>query len=234
MNLKRDENGFPARFEGRLVAMGNFQSDQLGLVEVYSPVTCIEAVRIILEIAYARGWKPHHIHIKGAFLYAMLSESDDIWIKLPDIDGVSSANGQIVKLRKSLYGLRQAPKLWYQHLSSFLKKYGFRRSRINDCLFLKDTANGEVYLLVYVDDILLFGELEDLNEVKSLFKANFTTTDLGVFRYFLGIKIEYTNTGIFLSQRPFIEKIIRLAELESAKPTETPLPLTHFLYDKVT
>ena len=89
----------------------------------------------------------------GAFLYALLSVTEDIWIRLPNISGINSANGQIVKLRKSLYGLRQAPKLWYQLLSKFLCQNGFRRSKMNDCLFIKKSDTGEVYLLSYVDDL---------------------------------------------------------------------------------
>lgn len=98
--MKRDENGLPARFKGRLVALGNFQSDQLGSVEVYAPVTCIETVRILFSVAESRGWKVNHIDVVGAFLYALLPETDEIWIKLPNIDGVKSANGQLVRLRK--------------------------------------------------------------------------------------------------------------------------------------
>lgn len=231
LKLKRDENGLPERFKGRLVALENFQSDQLGLVEVYAPVTCIETVRILLAVAYAKAWKPHHVDIKGAFLYSLLSTTDAVWIKLPRIEGVPSANGQIVKLRKSLYGLRQAPKLWYKLFTSVLKKNGFRRSDINDCLFMKKTNIEVVYLLLYVDDILLFGEDSDVIAVKKILSKYFTTTDLGIFHHFFGLKFENAPNGIFIFQRPFIEKIIRAANLENSKPITTPLPLSHCFYE---
>lgn len=231
LKLKRDENGLPARFKGRVVALGNMQSDQLGLVELYAPVTCIETVRIIFSIAGNREWKIHQIDVVGAFLYALLSETDEIWIKLPNIDGVESANGQIVRLRKSLYGLRQAPKLWYKWLSAFMAEKGFHPSKVNDCLFVKNTASGNVYVLVYVDDMLITGNDEGVTMVKHLFSERFIITDLGVCHHFLRIKIEYTPNGIFLSQRPYMEKIIQPADMSTAKPAECPLPLSHCLYE---
>ena len=129
LKLKRDENGTPARFKGRLVARGNEQTDDFEYVELYAPVACIEAVRILLAVAAAKGWCTDHLDIKGAFLYALLPPSEEVWVKLPTIPGVPQARGQVVKLRKSLYGLRQAPKLWYELLAKSLKKLGFRRSR---------------------------------------------------------------------------------------------------------
>lgn len=86
---------------------------------------------------------------------------------------------------------------------------------------------------MYVDDILLLGQTDDVNEAESILKNQFSTTDLGICRYFLGIKIQYMSTGIFISQRPLIEKIIRLAEMETTKSADNPLPLSHYLYDQV-
>lgn len=138
-----------------------------------------------------------------------------------------------MKLRKSLYGLRQAPKLWYKLFTSLLLKNGFSRSSVNDCLFQKTTKNRVIYLLLYVDDILLFGEEDNISSVKQFLSKHFTTTDLGICRHFLGLKFEYSPAGIFISQRPFIEKIILSASLENTKPLSTPLPLSHCLYEKI-
>lgn len=89
----------------------------------------------------------------------------------------------------SLYRTRQALKLWYQHLSAKVKHHDIRKSKINDYLLLKDTANGDIYIFVYVDDILLFGETYNVNEAKVILNNHFTTTDLGICRYLFGIKI---------------------------------------------
>ena len=80
LKLKRDENGIPARFKARVVARGNEQSDDLEYIELYGPVACIEAVRILLAVATAKGWCTDHLDIKGAFLYALLPPSEEVWV----------------------------------------------------------------------------------------------------------------------------------------------------------
>ena len=77
LKLKRDENGLPARFKARLVARGNEQSDEFDYFELYAPVACIEAVRILLAVAVCKDWCVDHLDIKGAFLYALLPLSED-------------------------------------------------------------------------------------------------------------------------------------------------------------
>lgn len=85
LKLKRDEHGLFASFKRRLVTVGKIQSDHLGLFEVYDSVTCIQSVRILFAFEYALRLTPHHDEIKGALLYALLSEADEVWIKLPRI-----------------------------------------------------------------------------------------------------------------------------------------------------
>ena len=77
-------------------------------------------VRILLSMAVARSCSIEQLDVKGAFLHAALPKSEDIWVRLPKIDGVPSASGQIVSFKKSFYGLGQASKLWYQHFSNEL------------------------------------------------------------------------------------------------------------------
>ena len=216
----------------RLVARGNEQSDDFEYVKLYAPVACIEAVRILLAVAAAMDWCADHLDIKGAFLYALLPPSEEIWVKLPTVPGVPSASGGLVKLRKSLYGLRQAPKLWYELLARSLMKLGFRRSRTNDALLISMSDGPPVYLLVYVDDILVVGDRAAVKGVKKRLSSLFKTTDLGTCTHFIGMKMERRPDGIFLSQRPFSEKIVELAGMSNAKPTKSPLPLSHLLYEE--
>ena len=168
LKIKRDPMGKPARFKARLVARGKFQADPIDYTELYAPVACIEMVRILLSIAVAKSWSIDQLDVKGAFLHAALPKSENIWLRLPKIDGVPPASGQIVSLKKPLYGLRQAPKLWYQHFSnnSELPKLGYRRSKSSDCLFIADGKSGPGYIVIYVDDLLFIGDLQTVKEVK--------------------------------------------------------------------
>ena len=124
----------------------------------------MEAIRILLAIAVSKDWSRDHLEIEGAFLY-LLSDSDEVWLKLPTISGVFQASVSFVKLRKSLDGLRQAPKLLYKLLAKILKRLGFRRSITNDSLFI-GTSGPPVYLLVYVDAILVIGDSTVFKDVK--------------------------------------------------------------------
>ena len=109
LKLKRDANDRSARFNARLVVHGNFQTDDFNYAELYAPVACIDAVQILLAISVSKDWSTDHLENKGAFLYALLPESDEVWLKIPTIWGVFEASDYVVKLRNSLYGLRQAP-----------------------------------------------------------------------------------------------------------------------------
>lgn len=231
LKLKRDENGRPARFKARLVALGNLQVDIGLLIELYAPVICIELVRALLAVAQAKGWSIRQVDFKGAFLNAYLDNGEEIWIRLPNIPGTKFV-GQLVKLVKSLYGLRQAPKLWYEYLYSRLRKLGFNRSSASDSLFLL-LSDESIIILVYVDDILIMGQQSRINDVISRLRQLFVITDLGKPSHFLGIKLEFRSDGIFLSQPAYIKKVIEMANLTESKPTKYPLPMSHPLYESI-
>ena len=113
-----------------------------------------------------------------------------------------------------------------------LKKLGFRRARTNDSLFISTSNGPQVYLLVYFDDILVAGDRAAVQGVKKRLSSLFSTSDLGTCTHFVGMKIERRPAGLFLSQRPFGEKIVDLAGMTNAKPTHAPLPLSHPLYEE--
>lgn len=113
-----------------------------------------------------------------------------------------------------------------------MKKVGFRRSMTNDSRLISIADGPPVYLLVYVDDILVVGDGATFQDVKRYLSRTFRTTDLEACTHFIGMKVERRLGGIFLSQRPFSEKIVELAGTANAKPTDSPLPLSHPLYEK--
>lgn len=169
--------------------------------------------------------------VKGAFLHANLPESDEIYICLPKTASNKLATGDIVRLVKSLYDLRQAPKLWYMLLCKALQDYGFKCSTTSECLFVGKGFDEQVHILVYVDDILIVGSAKPFLHAKKVLCNLVTVTDLGECSYFLGVKIERTVKGLFLSQKAYTERVIDLAGMAKAKPGKTPLPLSHCLYE---
>ena len=135
LKMKRDSDGKPARLKARLFALGNYQDEFGNIVELYGHVVCIELVRTLLAVMLFKGWSVKHVDIKGAFLHAYLRNGEVIWIRLPTIPGNIFLSGRIVRLLKSVYGLRKAPKLWYEYLYKELMKLEFRRSSSSECLF---------------------------------------------------------------------------------------------------
>ena len=112
-------------------------------------------------------------------------------------------------------------------MAKSMKKLGFRRAQTNDSLFISTSKGPQAYLLLYVDEILVVSDRAAVQGVKKRLYSLFSTTDLGTCTHFVGMKIERRPAGLFLSQRPFGEKIVDLAGMTNAKPTHAPLPLSH-------
>lgn len=114
-------------------------------------------MRTVLSVGVAKDWCTDQVDVKKAFLHAPLPRSESIYVRLPNIDGVKSAIGKTILLQESLYGLRQAPRLWYQHFSKTISCIGFCRSSLCDCFFTRSSSHGEVFLVAYVEDLLVVG-----------------------------------------------------------------------------
>ncbi|XP_021986078.1 uncharacterized mitochondrial protein AtMg00810-like [Helianthus annuus] len=132
----------------------------------------------------------------------------------------------VCKLFKALYGLKQAPRAWFQCLSTFLISYGFSCSRADTSLFVFRKESHIMYLLVYVDDLILTGNNDTaITTFISRLHHEFAIKDLGDLNYFLGLEVLYTHTGLFLTQAKYAADILLRAQLLEAKPVSTPLAL---------
>lgn len=233
LKVKRNEDGQASRFKSRLVARGNLQKNSsTSYAELYAPVAPFELVRILLLLSTAFNWSRYQLDIKGAFLNATLPQHEQVWMRLPRIPGVNAANGKIVRLLKSLYGLRNAPRLWYSLLAHRLQAIGFRRLVVSECLFLLTEGESIVILLAYVDDLALFGTKALIRTVKDKLMRMFDVKDLGKCSFFLGVKIQDVRGGISLSQGSLTHRLLEETSMLSSKPARTPLPMGHTLYDE--
>uniref|UniRef100_A0A803KUG9 Reverse transcriptase Ty1/copia-type domain-containing protein n=1 Tax=Chenopodium quinoa TaxID=63459 RepID=A0A803KUG9_CHEQI len=139
---------------------------------------------------------------------------------------------RVCKLNKSLYGLKQAPRQWYAKLSSALINYGYRQSKTDHTLFTHQSTKGFVAILVYVDDLIVTrSNLELIVEEKKYLDTQFHMKDMGELRYFLGIEVDRTKRGIFLSQKKYVKDILNEYNLSDCKPLRLPMDchvkLTH-------
>jgi len=129
----------------------------------------------------------------------------------------------VCKLDKA-YGLKQAPHAWYARLCGKLEALRFRSSKADTSLFYYNTGKHVIFVLVYVDDIIVASSSQEAIDarLKDLEKE-FALKDLGDLHYFLGIEVKRNSDGLILSQGKYAEEIVKRAGMSNSKPINTPL-----------
>lgn len=131
----------------------------------------------------------------------------------------------ICKLKKAIYGLKQAPRAWFDKFSNFLLKFGFICSFQDPSLFVHHQGTDVIYLLLYVDDMLLTGNNSGLiEELLQSLNIEFRMKDMGDVHYFLGIQVHHTATGLFMNQAKYAQDLLHVAGMSESAPMPTPLP----------
>ncbi|GJT16026.1 putative ribonuclease H-like domain-containing protein [Tanacetum coccineum] len=149
---KRDERSIVVKNKARLVAQGFRQEEGIDYDEVFAPVARIEAIRLFLAFASYMGFTVYQMDVKSAFLYGTIEE--EVYVHQPPGFVDPAHPNKVYKVIKALYGLHQAPRAWYETLSSFLMENGFRRGTIDKTLFIKKKKSDIMLVQVYVDDII--------------------------------------------------------------------------------
>ena len=117
----------------------------------------------------------------------------------------------VCKLKISLYGLKQSPRMWYQKFDTFIWGLGFTRSKEHHCVYFKLIGDCVIYLVLYVDDILLVGnDKEIIQDLKTQLSSKFNMKDLGAANYILGMEIkrDQAKRKLWLNQRKYVETIL--------------------------
>lgn len=143
----------------------------------------------------------------------------------------SSPNTKVCKINKSLYGLKQASRQWYSKLSDVLISLGYHHSHVDYSLFIKHENSSLTTLLVYVDDIVLTGDnINEMTHVKVILNNEFRIKDLGPLRYFLGLEVARSSSGILLNQRNYSLDLLNNTYMLASKPSPTPYNLSIKLF----
>ena len=222
--VKRDTAGNVKRFKARLVAKGYRQQEGVDYNEVFAPVSKYATFRSLCSIVAANDLELHQIDIKTAFLQGVLEE--DIYITQPP--GYEAGDPKLAcRLKKALYGLKQAPRAWHQRLDDELQQYGFRVSDADPGFYIYDAADtAPVYLLVYVDDILLAcGDLAIIVSIKDHLLSTFDGRYLGPATSFLGIAINRDRAlrTIKLSHQRMVTDLVHNFGMEHGNSRVLPL-----------
>jgi hypothetical protein len=219
---KFKEDGSFERYKARWVVRGFTQRAGIDYGETYCPVVKPATVRTVLTLAAKRNWPVHQLDVNNAFLHDILDEQ--VYARQPAGFIDTTRKDSVRRLSKSLYGLKQAPRAWYTRLATFLGTMGFKPTRSDSSLFVLRHGTESVYLLLYVDDIVLTASsVVALRHVISAISAEFSLKDMGLVHYFLGIQVQRDTNGFFLQQHQYALDILERAGMLDCRPCETPI-----------
>ncbi|GJT26870.1 retrotransposon protein, putative, ty1-copia subclass [Tanacetum coccineum] len=227
---KTDMDGEVHTYKARLVAVGFTQTYGIDYEETFSPVADIRAIRILIAIAAYYDYEIWQMDVKTAFLNGRLDE--DIYMEQPEGYVNPKYPNRVCKLQRSIYGLKQASRQWNKRFDEEIKKFGFTQNRDEPCVYRKASGSNVVFLILYVDDILIMGNnIPRLKEVKDYLGKCFSMKDLGEAAYILGIKIyrDRSKRLIGLSQSAYIDKILKKFNMHNSKKGYLPMEVKHEL-----
>jgi hypothetical protein len=158
--------------------------------ETFSSVVKFAPVRTVLSLALSRDWAIHQLDVKNAFLHGTLTET--VYCSQPT-GFIDEARPDLVcRLNRSLYGLKQAPRAWYSRFASYLASISFVEAKLDMSLFIYCRSDDTIFLLLYVDDIVLTESTADLLQRRIVTQQReFAMKDLGPLHHFLGITAEH-------------------------------------------
>ncbi|GJS13583.1 putative ribonuclease H-like domain-containing protein [Tanacetum coccineum] len=191
---KKGKRGIVVRNKARLVAQGYTQEEGIDYDEVFAPVARIEAIRLFFAYASFMGFIVYQMDVKSAFLYGSIEE--EVYVYQPPGFEDPHFPNKVYNVEKALYGLHQAPKAWYETLSTYLIENGFRRCTINKTLFIKKDKG-----LMHKESDEFYGELT----------------------FFLGLRVQQKEDGIFISQDKYVAEISQKFNFATVKTPSTPI-----------
>ncbi|GJR52802.1 putative RNA-directed DNA polymerase [Tanacetum coccineum] len=210
------------RYKARFVAKGCRQQPGIDFHETFSPVVKSTTIRAVLSLAVTNDWPLRQLDIQNAFLHGNLKEQ--VYMKQPPGFIDPQRPNHVCLLHKSLYGLKQAPRAWFERLSKALFDLGFKGSKTDPSLFIYSRGDTLLYILVYVDDIIVTGNNKGtIDNIICQLGSAFALKDLGPLNYFLGIEIVPHVSGILLSQKKYILELLQSAGLSNCNPVSSPM-----------
>ncbi|CAL8993086.1 unnamed protein product, partial [Prunus brigantina] len=185
---KRNSKGQIDRYKARLVAKGFTQQEGVDYNETFSPVSTKDSLRVIMALVAHFDLDLHQMDVQTAFLNGNLIE--EIYMKQPDGFIQKGEEDLVCRLQKSIYVLKQASRHWYLKFDEVVKSQGFIDNPLDECIYQKFQGRYYIFMLLYVDDILLASSnLSLLHDTKRMLSNHFQMTDLGEANYVLGIEI---------------------------------------------
>lgn len=207
------------KYKARLVARGFTQIYGENYWETYAPVVKCSTIRLLLASAVEKGMIVEQVDVRNAYIKSELNEI--IYMKQPP--GFNGDNGKVLKLKKSLYGLKQSGHQWNKCINGFLvDNLNFVRLESDPCVYKNEKCN--LIISMYVDDILIFAKDESkVKWFKNELNAKFEIEDIGECKKIIGIEVEQSGRTIRIHQETAINELIQKYGMEECNPRKSPM-----------
>ncbi|GKB73930.1 putative ribonuclease H-like domain-containing protein, partial [Tanacetum coccineum] len=186
---KKDERGIMIKNKARLVAQGYIQEEGIDYDEVFAPIIKIEANGLFLAYASFKDFVVYQMDVMSAFLYGRIEE--EVYVCQPLGFEDPDFPNRVYKVEKVLYGLHQAPRAWYETLSTYLLDNRFQRGKIDKTLFIRKDKGDVILVQVYIDDIIFSSTKKSLcTEFEKMMHKKFQMSSMGELTLFLGLHVK--------------------------------------------
>ncbi|MBW0510230.1 hypothetical protein O181_049945 [Austropuccinia psidii MF-1] len=210
--IKRDHLGNITEHKARLCAQGFTQTSGVDFEKTYSPTGRLNLLCTLIAFAARNDLLFHQINVKSAFFNAPLAEC--VYLSIPQ--GLNQDQRKFCpKLKKAIYGLKQAPLAWYDCLCGWLISVNF-----SPCVFYW-SGDLPLWLYVHIDDIAVFGR--DVEPFKDKVSKEINIKDIGAADLMLGVKVTQQEDLISLDQQHFLKSLLDLYGMGDCRPVSTPL-----------
>jgi hypothetical protein len=220
--VKQAADGSVEKYKSRFVARGFSHIEGIDYDETFAPIVRYSYIRSILSLSTQMGWRIHHMDVKTVFLNGIIEE--ELYTKQPEGFENFDRESYVCRLKRALYGMKQAPRSWYTQIDNYFTILGFTKSEA-DANPYQVLVEGKLLIIVlYVDDLILTGDDKMIHSCKEDLAKEFEMNDLGLLHYFLGLEIWQRDGEIFVSQGKYAREILGKFHMEGCKPMDTPLP----------
>jgi hypothetical protein len=222
---KQGEDGEVVRNKYRLVAQDFSQVEGLDFVEIFAPITHLEAIMILLAFAASKGFKLYQMDVKSVFLNCVIQEK--VFIRQPPGFENPRYPDSVYKLSWDLYGLKQASRAWYARIKTFLLEHGYVMWSVDKTLFTLKHGNDFLLVQIYLDDIIFGGSSHALvSSFQEMMENEFQMSMMGELTFFLGIQVKKTKQGTFVHQAKYTKDLMKKFNMDNLKPVSTPMSMT--------
>lgn len=199
---KLDSGGKIAQYKACLVARGCSQKRGLDYKEMFAPVVKMMSIHIILAVVVSECFNIHQLNVNNAYLNRKI----DIEIYLHQPPGFKDKDrpDAVLRLSKSLYGVKQAGHIWYEVVRGYLVESMFNQTTADPCIFICSSKDTKLIIGLYVDDFIIVSKLPDISTFKNKISAKFSVKDLGKAKHLVGLQVIQSELGIYLTQSTYL------------------------------